>query len=126
LLDPLTQDAAAFYENHSIFEGFSGVVLDPEEGRKIAVALGSRNAVILQNHGLLTVGQTVESAVARYLLMENACQAQLLAEAAGTPRPMPVEVARHTAGQLGSEIAAFYGFRPYWDMITAGETLSLE
>src|SRR3954468_3773446 len=63
LLDPLTQDAAAFYEDHALFQEFSGVVLDTSEGEKIAHALGSKKAVILQNHGILTVGQTVEAAV---------------------------------------------------------------
>lgn len=121
LLDPLTQDAAAFYDDHSIFEEFSGVVLDTSEGEKIAAALGHRKAVILQNHGILTVGHSVEAAVWRYLAMENACQVQLLAEAAGQTRPMPPEVARHTAGQVGSEIGGIYAFQPYWDVVSEEE-----
>lgn len=122
LLDPLTQDSAAFYESHSIFEDFSGVVLDTSEGEKIAKALGPTNkAVILQNHGLLTVAHSVEAAVWRYIAMENACQAQLLAEAAGKPRPIPHDVARLTAGQMGSEIGGLYAFQPYWDVVTEEE-----
>lgn len=121
LLDPLTQDAAAFYDDHSLFTEFSGVVLDTSEGEKIAEALGPRKAVILQNHGILTVGQTVEAAVWRYLAMENACQVQLLAEAAGQTRPMPPEVARHTASQVGSEIGGVYAFQPYWDIVSEEE-----
>ncbi|PWG73443.1 class II aldolase/adducin family protein, partial [Enterococcus hirae] len=62
LLDPLTQDACAFYQDHVLFDDFTGVVLDPGEGRRIAAALGPHKACILQNHGLLTVGQSVESA----------------------------------------------------------------
>lgn len=118
LLDPISQDAAAFFEDHAVFEEFSGVVLDLSEGRKIAETIGARKAVILQNHGLLTVGQSVESALWRYLSMENACQVQLLAEAAGTVKPMSVEIARHTAKQVGSENGGVYCFMPYWDMIT--------
>jgi ribulose-5-phosphate 4-epimerase/fuculose-1-phosphate aldolase len=121
LLDPLTQDAAAFYDDHALFEEFSGVVLDPSEGRKIAQALGPRKAVILQNHGILTVAQTVEGAVWRYLAMENACQVQLLADAAGPTKPMPDAVARHTASQVGSEVGGFYAFQPYWDVISDEE-----
>jgi ribulose-5-phosphate 4-epimerase/fuculose-1-phosphate aldolase len=121
LLDPLTQDSAAFYEDHAIFTEFSGVVLDTSEGEKIAKALGPRKAVILQNHGILTVGATVEAAVWRYLALENACQVQLLAEAAGQTRPMPPDVARHTAGQIGSEIGGFYAFQPYWDVVSEEE-----
>jgi ribulose-5-phosphate 4-epimerase/fuculose-1-phosphate aldolase len=50
LLDPLTQDACAFYEEHSLFADYSGVVYDTEEGDRIAQAMGHRKAVILQNH----------------------------------------------------------------------------
>jgi len=120
-LEPLTQDSAAFFEDHAVFEEFSGVVLDTSEGAKIAETLGPRKAVILQNHGILTVGRSVEAAVWRYLAMENACQVQLLAQAAGPTRPMPDAVARHTAGQVGGEIGNFYAFQPYWDVVTDEE-----
>jgi ribulose-5-phosphate 4-epimerase/fuculose-1-phosphate aldolase len=121
LLDPISQDAAAFYDDHALFEEFSGVVLDTSEGEKIAHALGPKKAVILQNHGILTVGATVEAAVWRYLALENACQVQLLAEAAGQIKPMPPEVARHTAGQVGSEVGGIFAFQPYWDVVSEEE-----
>ena len=117
LLDPLTQDACAFYEDHAIFAAFSGVVYGTEEGERIAAALGFGKAVILQNHGLLTVGGSIESAIWRYIGFENACQAQLLAEAAGQPVSIPHEVALHTREQVGSEISGIYGFSPYWDLV---------
>ena len=41
-LDPLTQDSCAFYDDHVLFDDFSGVVLDNTEGEKIAAALGDR------------------------------------------------------------------------------------
>jgi ribulose-5-phosphate 4-epimerase/fuculose-1-phosphate aldolase len=121
LIDPLTQDSAAFFEDHAVFAEFSGVVLDPSEGRKIAETLGTKKAVILQNHGILTVAQSVEGAVWRYLALENACQAQLLAEAAGTPRRIPTDVARLTASQVGNEVGSFYAFQPYWDVVSDEE-----
>jgi ribulose-5-phosphate 4-epimerase/fuculose-1-phosphate aldolase len=121
LLDPLTQDSAAFYDDHALFEDFSGVVLDTSEGEKIARALGPKKAVILQNHGILTVGASVESAVWRYLALENACQVQLLAEAAGKTKPMPEAVARLTASQVGTEVGGVYAFQPYWDLVTEDE-----
>ncbi len=120
LLDPLTQDSCAFYEDHSVFEHFSGVVLDTSEGDRIAETLGPRKAVILQNHGILTVGPSVETAVWRYLAMENACQAQLLAEAAGTTKPVPHDVAKHTAEQVGGPYGDF-SFQPYFDLIAREE-----
>jgi ribulose-5-phosphate 4-epimerase/fuculose-1-phosphate aldolase len=121
LLEPLTQDSAAFYDDHALFADFSGVVLEPSEGRKIAETLGHRKAVILQNHGILTVAQSVEGAVWRYLALEDACQVQLIAQAAGPTKPMPEAVARHTAGQVGSEIGAFHAFQPYWEVVSEEE-----
>src|SRR5712675_1948793 len=55
-LEPLTQDSCAFYGDHAVFDDFTGVVLDVEEGKRIAHALGDHKAVILSNHGNLTVG----------------------------------------------------------------------
>ncbi len=120
-LDPLTQDACAIFEDHAVFETFSGVVYSEEEGERIGAALGDRKALILQNHGLLTVGASVQSAVWRYIGLENACQVQLMAEAAGKPVPIAPEVARHTRQQVGSEISGIYGFKPYWDDIVSAQ-----
>ena len=82
LLDPLTQDACAFYEDHSLFDDYTGVVYDNSEGDRIAKALGHRKAVILQNHGILTVGSTVDEAAWYFITMDRSCQVQLMAEAA--------------------------------------------
>ena len=118
LLDPLTQDSCAFYEDHVLFDDFTGVVLELSEGERIARALGPHKAAILRNHGLLTVGTTVEAAVWRYIAMENAARAQLISEAAGPTLPVPPEVARHTAGQMGSELGGWFSFQPLWDLVT--------
>src|SRR5688500_5066507 len=62
LLHPLTQVACAFYDDHKLFDDYTGVVLDLEEGKRIAHALGDGKAVILRNHGLFTVGRSVDEA----------------------------------------------------------------
>ena len=71
LLDPITQDACAFFEDHALFDDFTGVVLDLEEGKRIGAALGNNKAVILRNHGLLTVGHSVDAAVWSFITMER-------------------------------------------------------
>src|SRR6478736_2692407 len=96
LLDPITQDACAFFEDHALFDDYTGVVLDLDEGKRIAAALGDNKAVILRNHGLLTVGHSVDAAVWTFVTMERSCQAQLLAEAAGTPVLIDADMARKT------------------------------
>jgi ribulose-5-phosphate 4-epimerase/fuculose-1-phosphate aldolase len=121
LLDPITQDACAFYGDHSLFDDYTGVVLDTEEGKRIAVALGDHKAVILRNHGLLSVGHTVDEAAYWFITMERSCQAQLLASAAGEPVLIDPEMASLTAGQVGSHAAGRFGFAPLWDWIAAVE-----
>lgn len=126
LLDPISQDSCFFYENHVLFEDFTGVVFDTSEGERIAEALGDKRAAILQNHGILTVGRSVESAVASYVALENACETQLLAEAAGTIRPIDPAIARHTAGQSRGEDPGAWGFRPLWERVVREQPDLLE
>ena len=118
-LDPITQDACAFYEDHAVLDTFTGVVLDLNEGSRIAEALGDRKAAILQNHGLITVGQSVESAAWWYITMERSCQAQLMAEAAGTPKLIAPEFAKQTYDTVGSELAGKFSLRPLLSVIMA-------
>jgi ribulose-5-phosphate 4-epimerase/fuculose-1-phosphate aldolase len=119
LLDPLTQDACVFYGDHALYDDFTGVVLDLEEGKRIAHVLGDAKAVILANHGLLTVGQTVDEAAWWFITMERTCQAQLLAEAAGTPVPIDKVHAEKTAQQVGHRRSGWFGFQPLYDWIVA-------
>ena len=117
LLDPITQDACAFYNDHGLFDDYTGVVYDTDEGKRIGEALGSKKAVILRNHGLLTVGQSVDEAAWWFITMERTCQAQLMAEAAGKPISIAPESAQHTSGQVGTTIAGWFSFQPLWEKI---------
>jgi ribulose-5-phosphate 4-epimerase/fuculose-1-phosphate aldolase len=119
-LDPLTQDACAFYGDHAVFDDYTGVVFDVEEGKRLAHALGPHKAVILSNHGLLTVGRTsVDEAAWWFITMERTCQAQLLAEAAGTPVLIDVDQAEKTARQVGHPKSGWRQFQPLYDWIVA-------
>ncbi len=117
LLDPLTQDACAFYGDHVLFDDYTGAVLELDEGKRIAHALGGHKAAILANHGLLTVGQSVEEAAWWFITMERTCEVQLLAEAAGTPVHIDPEYAELTASQVGSGVAGWFSFQPLFDKI---------
>jgi len=120
-LDPITQDACAFYEDHAVFGTFEGVVNDPNEGAHIADALGGRKAAILQNHGLLTVGGSVDEAVWWFIAMERSCAAQLAAEAAGTPRLIAPEVARQAREIVGSSQVGWLSFQPLFEKVRRAE-----
>jgi ribulose-5-phosphate 4-epimerase/fuculose-1-phosphate aldolase len=116
-LDPITQDSCAFFNDHALFDDYTGVVIDTEEGKRIAHALGETKAVILRNHGLLTVGQSVEEAVWWFMAMDRSCHAQLLAEAAGSIVRIDEEYAALTHSQVGSAPAGRLNFQPYYDLI---------
>ena len=126
LLDPLTQDSCRFYRDHTVFDDFTGVVLDTSEGERIAQALGPHKAVILRNHGILTVGDTVEAAAWWFISMDNAAQTQLLAEAAGTPVQIDAETAALTAGQVARPRSGLLSFQPLWELVVAQEPDLLE
>jgi ribulose-5-phosphate 4-epimerase/fuculose-1-phosphate aldolase len=124
LLDPLTQDSCAFYNDHVLFDDFTGVVLDTSEGERIATALGTKKAAILQNHGLLTVGSTVEETAWWFITMERTCQSQLLADAAGDPVKIRPEIAELTSKQVGNPQGGWFSFKPLYDVLMAEGDLS--
>ena len=120
-LDPITQDACAFYEDHSVFDDYTGVVLQTSEGRRIAEALGPGKLVILRNHGLLSVGASVDAAAWWFIAADRSCHAQLLADAAGRTVPIDHDQALTTRGQVGSEVGGLASFHPLWNWIVAEE-----
>ena len=120
-LDPITQDACPFFEDHAIFEDYTGIVLDGEDGRRIAATLGRRKAIILRNHGLLTVGETVDAAAWWFVAMDRCCHAQLLAQAAGPLTHIPAETARLTRDQIGSHLIAWNSFQPLYETVARAE-----
>ncbi|HWB67010.1 MAG TPA: class II aldolase/adducin family protein [Mycobacteriales bacterium] len=117
-LEPITQDVCAFYQDHALFDDYTGVVTDLEEGKRIATALGDNKAVILRNHGLLTVGTSVDAAVFWFISMERSCQVQLAAKAAGTVVHIDADQAKKTHDYVGSEIAGWISFQPLFAKIT--------
>ncbi|NYI23929.1 class II aldolase/adducin family protein [Sphingobium indicum] len=121
LLDPISQDACMFHDDHGLFDDYGGVVLDQTEGDRIAAALRGRKALILQNHGLLTAGRSIEATAFWYLALERAAHGQIVAEALGKPRIIPAEVAAQTARMVGSEAVAWMCFQPEWDMLVQQE-----
>ena len=95
------------------------MVLETSEGERIAEQLAKHKAMILQNHGLLTVGETVDEAAWWFISMERTCQSQLLAEAAGKPVLIEADTARLTQTQVGSKIGGWFSFQPIYEVMVA-------
>jgi L-fuculose-phosphate aldolase len=86
-------DATPLYEDCAFLADWPGVPTTDEEGRIISEALGEKNAVLLAHHGMLVTGETVEQAVVRGLLIENAACLQVRAQSAGEIVPIPRDLA---------------------------------
>ncbi|MFF7179680.1 class II aldolase/adducin family protein [Streptomyces sp. NPDC008121] len=121
LIEPITQEACGFYQDHALYDAYTGVAVDPEEGRRIASALGPFKAIVLRNHGLLTVGATVDAAAWWFIAMERCAQVQLAARAAGKPVPIAHREALATREQLGTDLAAWINYQPLWRGISRSE-----
>lgn len=81
---PITQTALVVGDDVA-YHDFEGVAEDLDERERIVADLGDRHALILRNHGTLTVGETVADAWLRMYFLERACEAQIAAQAGGTP-----------------------------------------
>jgi ribulose-5-phosphate 4-epimerase/fuculose-1-phosphate aldolase len=102
-LQPCNQWSLQFY-NRVAYHAFEGIALDHAERDRLVADLGpTLRALILRNHGLVTLGRTVAEA---FILMHNldrACRVQLAILASGQPiHPVPADVAERTARQYES------------------------
>jgi ribulose-5-phosphate 4-epimerase/fuculose-1-phosphate aldolase len=121
LLEPITQEACAFYEDHALLDEYTGVSVDAEEGRRIAAALGARKALVLRNRGLLTVGDSVDAAAWWFIALERCCQVQLVARAAGRPVLIDRRQAVATRDRTGGDLVAWINYQSLWQDVTRSE-----
>lgn len=102
-LQPCNQWALQFYDRVA-YHDFEGIALDHDERARLVADLGpSKRALILRNHGLVTLGRTVAEAFILMHNLERACKVQLAIQASGQPvHPVPPEVCERTARQYES------------------------
>jgi len=82
---PLSHEGTLFVPpDVARFTTTADLILTTELGRAVATALGDRNAVLLVNHGIVTVGADIPTAVMTAVLLERASRIQLIAMASGT------------------------------------------
>ena len=65
------------------YHDYEGVALNDDEKPRLVADLGSNNALILRNHGLLTTGATIADAFLNMYALETACQTQIMAQSTG-------------------------------------------
>ncbi len=117
-LAPISQDAAAFFEDHVVITDEAGqVAVEEDAGLAVCDWFTGVKAAIHQNHGLFTSSRhSIESAAFWFMALERCCQQQLAVEATGqTPKLVSPERARYSREHVGSEYIGWLHFQPIYD-----------
>jgi ribulose-5-phosphate 4-epimerase/fuculose-1-phosphate aldolase len=104
----MDQESCIFFEDHAIFDDEEVQVQSVEGGKRIAVALGRNRAIILRNHGLLTVGDRVDEAVGSFVHMERVAEVHMKARDAVPISPEAARYARSDLTSYGPGRSAFW------------------
>jgi ribulose-5-phosphate 4-epimerase/fuculose-1-phosphate aldolase len=119
-LEPITQDAAAFFEDHVVIGDEAGqVAVEVQAGSKVARAFAGVKAAIHQNHGLLTASRhSIDAAAFWFIALERCCRQQLLIDATGlTPKLVSPQRARYSREHVGSEYIGWLHFQPIYEQL---------
>ena len=119
-LDPISQDAAAFYEDHAVIGAEAGqVAVEVKAGGSVAAHFTGVKAAIHRNHGLLTASRhSIEAAAFWFIALERCCKQQLMIEATGQkPMLVPHDKAVYSREHVGSEYIGWLHFQTIWTQL---------
>jgi ribulose-5-phosphate 4-epimerase/fuculose-1-phosphate aldolase len=104
----LSQESTAFVSDQAMFDDEEVEVLSTDGGKRIAAALGDAKLCILRNHGLLTVGTTIEAAIAWFVMAERVAEVHVKA-----PDGLAIsdEAAAIAASTMSSEMTGWRVFQ---------------
>lgn len=80
---PISQPSVSFYDGLPYYSDMIELIRSRDKGAGVALALGACKAVLLRNHGVAVVGASVEESTVLAIMLDNACEIQLAAQAAG-------------------------------------------
>jgi ribulose-5-phosphate 4-epimerase/fuculose-1-phosphate aldolase len=121
-LEPVSQDAAVFFEDHVVITDEGGkVAVEEDAGLKVADWFKGVKAAIHQNHGLITCSRhSIEAAAFWFIGLERCCRQQLMIDATGiAPKLVPPDKARYSREHVGSEYIGWLHFQPIWGQLVA-------
>ena len=107
-LRPITQESCAFYEDHEIFDDEEVDIVSSDGGKRIGAALGDAKAILLRNHGLLTVGATIDETVGFFVMLERAAEAHMKAP---NGKPIGADAAAQAYRVVGTPQAGWHSFQ---------------
>jgi ribulose-5-phosphate 4-epimerase/fuculose-1-phosphate aldolase len=100
------QSALGFHDQIA-FVDYNGLAYDQSEGERLAHSLGNKSVLMMRNHGVLVIGDTVPRAFEQLYYLERAAQAQILAMSTGKPlHDIPLAIVKSTFAQFidGAEV----------------------
>ncbi|MFC4143487.1 TauD/TfdA family dioxygenase [Pedobacter mendelii] len=103
-IKPIDQNCCLFFENHELYGHFGGPVNDTEEAMQLAAALKGKDMIVLRNHGTITCGANIESAVIRMVAAERAYRLNMLAMQTQDIKLIDGETARSTRDWIGNDL----------------------
>lgn len=89
-LEYLTHDSVLFHEGIGRYTDSAHLIMTPEQGQRVADALGERRAVLLQNHGVVFVGEDIRWAILSAITLERSLKLQIYAGQIGKLNPIPL------------------------------------
>lgn len=110
---PITQTAMLICDDVA-YHDYEGLAVDVAERERLVADLGTRHALLLRNHGTLTIGETVSDAFLRMYFLERACSAQVRAQAGGGALSQPSADSIERTAQAGNAGLAFIGRALAW------------
>ena len=115
-LQLLNHDAVLFKEGLAYFDDTAELIVNPEQGAKVASALGDRRVVLLRGHGVLFTGSSVPWATYAALTLERVLRIQSIANSFGNLRPMTPDMASRVYPEKFRDMHV----HSYWDYLIRG------
>lgn len=103
-IKPIDQNCCLFFENHELYGHFNGPVNDPDDALHLAAALNGKDMIVLRNHGSITCGTSIESAVIRMVSAERAYRLNILSMQTPEMKLIDEETARLTRDWIGNDL----------------------
>ena len=85
-LPVINNEAVLFAKPLPYFDTMTDLIVKPEQGRLLAEALGGAKAILMKNHGVVVVGETIEQAISYAYLLEKTIKALFVAKVFGEPQ----------------------------------------
>lgn len=115
-LQLLNHDAVLFKDGLAYFDDTAELIVNPEQGARVATALGDRRVVLLRGHGVLFTGDSVPWATYTALTLERVLRIQSIANSFGNLRPMTPDMASRVYPDKYRDVHV----HSYWDYLIRG------